>query len=391
MTERPLRIAVVAGEESGDLLGADIVRALQRAGHEVELVGVGGHHLQALGLNSLFPSGDIALMGISAVVRDLPRLIRRIGQTARAVAAAQPDCLVTIDSPDFSLRVARKVRALAPQIPIIHYVCPSVWAWRPKRAPAMKPYVDEILCLLPFEPAELARLGGPPGTFVGHRLATDPSILSAAAAQEQPRDLSPHRAKTLLLLPGSRRGEVKRLIQPFGETVSVLTERGHRLRLVLPTVPHVAEMVGAAVANWPLKPEIVTTAEEKWLAFCEADAALIASGTVSLELALAGVPMISTYKLDPLARLLRGFVTIWSAALPNLIADKPVVTEFYDHLVRPRMLARCVEALFGDSAFRQWQKGGFAEVRRLMATDKPSGELAAEVVLRRVSSKAVGQ
>ena len=156
--ERPLKIAIVAGEESGDLLGADLVSALQRAaGRRVELVGVGGRHLQALGLASLFDSGEVALMGLSAVLRDLPRLMRRIGQTAAHIAAEKPDCLVTIDSPDFSLRVARKVRAADPGIPIVHYACPSVWAWRPGRAATMRPYVDRILCLLPFEPAALER------------------------------------------------------------------------------------------------------------------------------------------------------------------------------------------------------------------------------------------
>lgn len=391
MTGRPLKIAVVAGEESGDLLGADIIRALQRSGHEVELVGVGGHHLQALGLKSLFPSGDIALMGISAVVRDLPRLIRRIGQTARAIAAAQPDCLVTIDSPDFSLRVARKVRGLTPWIPIIHYVCPSVWAWRPGRAPAMKPYVDEILCLLPFEPAELARLGGPPGMFVGHRLATDPGILSAAAAQDRPRDLDPWREKTLLLLPGSRRGEIGKLLDPFAQTVSILSEREHRLKLLLPTVPHVAESVAAAVSAWPLRPHIIVDGEEKYRAFGEADAALIASGTVSLELALAGVPMVSTYKLDPLMRLVQSRIKVWSALLPNLIADRPLVFEVYNEYVRPPYLARHLEVLFSDASYRAWLGEGFADVRRRMATERPSGELAAEVVLRRIGSRAVGQ
>jgi len=180
---RPLKIAIVAGEESGDLLGADLIEALRReSGSDVELLGVGGRGLIAQGLESIFDAEEIALMGVSAIVRDLPRLIRRIGQTAKAVADAGPDCLITIDSPEFSLRVAKKVRALAPSIPIIHYVCPSVWAWRPGRAPAMRPHVDEVLCLLPFEPAELERLGGPAGTFVGHRLASDPNILAAAQA-----------------------------------------------------------------------------------------------------------------------------------------------------------------------------------------------------------------
>lgn len=389
---RPLRIGIVSGEESGDLLGADIVAALKAAtGREVELVGVGGRHLEAKGLRSLFPAGDIALMGFSAVVRDLPRLMRRIGETARAIVAARPDCLITIDSPDFTLRVAKKVRAADPSIPIVHYVCPSVWAWRPGRAVAMKPYVDHILCLLPFEPAELARLGGPEGTFVGHRLASDPGVIAAAAAQET-HDASPDREKTLLILPGSRRGEVSRLIEPFGETVFILKSRGHTLKLILPTVPHVAELVRSSVSKWDIKPEIVTDPAAKWQAFGQADAALAASGTVALELALARVPLVSCYKLDPIARMMQGFITTWSASLPNIIADRTVVIEAFNDYVRPQWLARHLEGLFSESGLRRWQKDGFAEVARRMATARPSGEMAAEVVLGKIEgSRAVGQ
>lgn len=383
--ETPLRIAIVAGEESGDLLGADIIGALKRAtGRDIRLVGIGGRHLQALGLVPLFDGAEIALMGLSAILRDLPRLMRRISQTASAVAAEKPDCLITIDSPDFSLRVARKVRATDPAIPIIHYVCPSVWAWRPGRAVAMKPYIDHILCILPFEVKELSRLGGPPGTYVGHRLAHDPGVLGAAKAQSLPRDLSGDRVKTLLVLPGSRRSEVSRLIGPFGETMSILRARGHRLRLLLPTVPHVADLVRTSVARWDEKPEIILDPERKWQTFGKADAALIASGTVSLELALSGVPMISCYRLDPVMRMVQGLVTVWSAALPNLIADQPLVPEHYNQYVRPRYLARQLEALFSDTAYRAWQKQGFAEITRRMATDKPSGQIAAGVVLRHI-------
>lgn len=386
MADRALKIAIVAGEESGDLLGADIVRSLSQAvGREVQLVGLGGRHLQALGLVSPFDAGEIALMGFSAVLRDLPRLMRRISQLAKTVADEKPDCMVTIDSPDFSLRVAKKVRAANPSIPIIHYVCPSVWAWRPGRAVAMKPYVDHILCILPFEVKELERLGGPPGTYVGHRLTHDAGLLAAAKAQELPRDLSPDRVKTLLVLPGSRRGEVRRLLEPFGETVSILHARGHRLRLLLPTVPHVAELVKSSVNRWDEKPEIIVDSQRKWQAFGKADAALIASGTVSLELALAGVPMISCYRLDPVARVLAPYlVSVWSALLPNLISDRALIPEFYDGYIKPNNLARQLEALFADSGMRAWQKNGFAEITRRMATDRPSGEIAAQVVMRYV-------
>ncbi|PBB24164.1 MULTISPECIES: lipid-A-disaccharide synthase [unclassified Mesorhizobium] len=384
MADKGLKIAIVAGEESGDLLGADIVRSLRQiTGREVQLVGLGGRHLSELGLVSPFDAGEIALMGFSAVLRDLPRLIRRIGQLAKTIAEEKPDCLVTIDSPDFSLRVARKVRAANPSIPIIHYVCPSVWAWRPGRAVAMKPYVDHILCILPFEVKELDRLGGPPGTYVGHRLTHDAGVLAAQKAQALPRDLTQDRIKTLLVLPGSRRGEVRRLIEPFGETVSMLRARGNRLRLLLPTVPHVADLVKSSVNRWDEKPEIIVDPQRKWQAFGKADAALIASGTVSLELALAGVPMVSSYRLDPVARAVAPYlVSVWSALLPNLISDRALIPEFYNEYVKPNNLARQLEALFADSGMRAWQKDGFAEIARRMATDRPSGEIAAGVVLR---------
>ncbi|MGE0282260.1 MAG: lipid-A-disaccharide synthase [Rhizobiaceae bacterium] len=385
---RPLKIAIIAGEESGELLGADLIRALNAAiENRAELIGVGGRHLAELGLKSLFESSEIALMGVSAILRDLPRLIGRIGSTARAIVAAKPDCLITIDSPEFTLRVARKVHAADPWIPIVHYVCPSVWAWRPGRAKDMKGFVDRVLCILPFEVGELQRLEGPPGTYVGHRLSRDPGIARAAAMQAQSRDLSGNREKTLLLLPGSRRGEVSSLLEPFRETVSILKERGHRLRLLLPTVPHVEKIVREKTAAWPQQPEIFSDAERKWQAFGEADAALIASGTVSLELALAGVPMASCYKLDLFARPLRGLVTSWASLLPNLIADKLVVFEFIDFYVRPPALARQLEALMADTEMRRWQKAGLAEVVEHMRTECPSGEIAAEAVLETIRQR----
>ncbi len=241
-----------------------------------------------------------------------------------------------------------------------------------------------MLCILPFEPRELERLGGPPGTYVGHRLATDPGVLIAAAMQERVRDPQDGGEKTLLLLPGSRRGEVRALLEPFGETVSILRGRGHRLRVVLPTVPHVADIVKEATAKWPYQPEIVVDAQKKWLAFGEADAALIASGTVSLELALAGVPMLSCYKLDSVMRMAQGLIKVWSASLPNLVADSTIVVEIYNEYVRPAWMARHIEGLLVDTPLRQWQKDGFAEVRRRFATDRPSGDIAAEAVLKHI-------
>jgi lipid-A-disaccharide synthase len=385
----PLRIAIVAGEESGDLLGADLVSAMkQMTGREVELIGVGGRHLQALGLRSIFDGSEIALMGVTAVLKDLPRLIRRIGETAKTIAQAQPDCLITIDSPDFSLRVAKKVREANPSIPIVHYVCPSVWAWRPGRAPAMKPYVDHILCVLPFEPDALQRLDGPKGTYVGHRLSAHPGVASANLAQAARNNGADDGSRTLFVLPGSRRSEVSRLIEPFGQVVDILAERGNNLRLVIPTVPHVAQLVEQATAAWRIRPTIIHDEQAKWRAFGEADAALAASGTVLLELTLSGVPHVSCYKTDKLiGPLMRRLVTVWSAALPNLIADWPVVTEYYDELLRPNHVARMLEQLMNDTPLRNSQKAGFAEVSEKMRTPQPPGELAARVIIDKMNTR----
>lgn len=384
----PLRVAIVAGEESGDLLGADLVTALTAlSGRNVELVGVGGRHLQALGLKSLFDSSDIALMGITAIIKDLPRLIRRIGQTASAIVREKPDCVITIDSPDFSLRVAKKIRAADPSIPILHYVCPSVWAWRPSRAPAMRTYVDRILCVLPFEPDALQKLDGPPGTYVGHRLTSHPDVASAAATQIARNATERASPRQLLVLPGSRTNEVKRLIAPFGNVIKLLAERGHVFEVTIPTVPHVAALVEQSTRDWPVQPRILQDQSEKWAAFAKADAALAASGTVLLELALCNVPMISCYKTDPvIGPLIRRLVTVWAASLPNIIADWPVVNEFYDEFVKPPHLARLLEQLMGDTPLRASQLAGFADIATRMHTSRPAGDLAAQAVLAEIAS-----
>lgn len=382
----PLRVAIIAGEESGDILGADLVQAIARqSGRPVELIGVGGWKLQEQGLRPFFNPAEIAIMGFSAVLKDLPRLLWRIRRTARSIAEAKPDCLITVDSPDFGLRVAKRVKALSADIPIIHYVCPSIWAWRPGRAMKMRPYIDHVLCLLPFEPDELDRLDGPAGTFVGHRLASDPAIREAALSQLGGAGQSG--SKKLLLLPGSRRGEVSRLMPVFEETVRFLKADGHAFELLLPTVPHIAELVRESSAGWPVKPEIILDEKRKWQAFGEADAALACSGTVALELALTRVPFVAVYRTDFLVRLLGPFLLkVWSASLPNLIAGWPVVPEYFNQYVRPEMLSRLIPRLWSETPTRLGQRQGFAQVAEALSISTPSGDLAARVVLNEIQA-----
>lgn len=385
MTARKtLRLAIITGEESGDQLGADLVRALRKNyDGEITLTGVGGDHLSELGLDSLFDQHEIALVGLSAIIRKLPQLVRRISQLAASIVAAKPDCLIIIDSPDFTHRVARKVRAADPSIPIVNYISPSVWAWRPERAKAMRSYIDHVLVILPFEVQALKDLEGPPSTYVGHRLVSYAPLLEAAE-KNRARDagLGDRDIKNILILPGSRRSEIASLIDVFGETAGLLVSRGNRINVTIPTLPRVEAMVRELTANWTVRPNIVVGEAERLRAFSQADAALAASGTVSLELALARIPTVLSYKADWLARtFLAPRIKIWSAALPNIIADEPAVPEYFNIFVRAGSLARQVEQLLMPGLRRDAQLESFDKISRLMQTDRPAGEIAAEKVL----------
>ncbi|AQZ52481.1 Lipid-A-disaccharide synthase [Martelella mediterranea DSM 17316] len=380
-----LKIGIVAGEVSGDLLGANLVAALKMAhGGSVELVGVGGDGLAGEGLNSLFDYSELSIMGFTQVIARLPQLLRRIRQTADALIAAKPDIIVIIDSPDFTHRVARRVRAAAPDIPIVDYVCPSVWAWKEYRARDMLAYVDHVLAVLPFEPAAMERLGGPPTTFVGHRLTEEPGVL---AARRQNRLERSQTKPTIMLLPGSRKSEINALAPVFRDVAATFAARNDGCRIILPTVTRREQQVRAAIADWPVQPELFVGEEAKWKAFAMADAAVAASGTVVLELALSGIPAVSAYKADFIGRFMLNKITVWSASLPNLIADAPLVPEYFNDTIRAGALARWMELLTKDSFQRRGMIEGFERVIALMQTDIPPGERAAAIVLDVLAEK----
>ncbi|HVL72312.1 MAG TPA: lipid-A-disaccharide synthase [Beijerinckiaceae bacterium] len=372
-------IWLVAGEESGDQLGAKLMRALKDRLGDVAFKGVGGHAMEREGLASLFPLSDIAVNGISAVIRRLPSILRRIGQTAQAVAADRPDALVVIDSPDFTHRVARRVRRRLPDLPILNYVSPSVWAWRPGRAPRMRAYVDHVLALKPFEPAAHARLGGPPCTYVGHPLIERLSELRPAAGERRPLGEGP---VELLVLPGSRRTEVSRLMEPFGAALARVKEAfPHPLSITLPAVAHLAPEIEAAAKRWPVAPRIVIGEAEKHAAFRRAHAALAASGTVTLELALSGVPMVVAYRVSKIEEQLRHVITVPSIVLANLILGENVVPERIQWDCTPEKLAQTLLPLLADTAERRRQAEAFARLDALMSTGAESpSEIAARIV-----------
>ena len=383
----PQHIWLIAGEESGDQLGGKLMRALkEKLGPNVRFEGVGGHAMEEEGLKSLFPLADIAVMGLSAVIRRLPTLLRRIRETADAVVAARPDILVIIDSPDFTHRVAKRVRARLSQLPIVDYVSPSVWAWRPGRAKAMAGYIDHVLAILPFEPEEHLRLGGPPCSYTGHPLIERVGELRPSVGERSDYRENPFR---LIVLPGSRWSEVNHLMGPFGEAVSAFTlqmESGHngpprKVEIVLPAVPRLAEAIKEKAASWTVSPTIVIGHEAKLAAFRSAHLALAASGTVTLELALSGVPMVVAYKVSKLEEQLRFLVKASSIVLANLVLRRNIVPELIQEDCTGRNLAGVLWQLARETQERLEQEQAFVRLDELMSigSETPS-ERAARIV-----------
>ncbi len=381
---RPLSIVIIAGEESGDALGAALAQALRRRQDgAIELSGVGGRAMAAVGIVSPFAIDELSIVGLLAILERLPAIYRRIRDTAQHVVTARPDALVIVDSPEFTHRVARRVRALAPSIPIIDYVSPSVWAWRSGRARAMRAYVDHVLAILPFEPAVHRRLGGPPCTYVGHPLVERIAELRPSAEEARRRQADP---PIVLALPGSRAGEIRRLLDMFGLAISRLAARAGPIEVVLPTVPHLLQRVTDGVALWSVAPRIVVDPAEKWAAFRSARAALAASGTVTLELALAGVPMVAAYRLHVIeaviARLFRIQAGLPSVILANLAIGENVVPELLQEDCTPEKLADALAPLIGDTPERLRQTEAFGRLDQIMGIGRfASSADAADIVL----------
>ena len=375
-------IFIIAGEQSGDVLGASLMRELTgRLGGNVRFIGVGGSRMAAAGLSSMFPMEAISLHGLAEVLVRLPDLWRRIHRAADAIVAANPDVLVLIDTPGFNLRVGKLVRRRSPAIPIVDYVSPQVWAWAPWRARRMAPIVDRLLAILPFEPEVHRRLGGPPTVYVGHPLTERADALRARPGERTPLGRSSR--PVLLVLPGSRRSEISRLMQRFGAAAGLVAARVGPIEIILPAVADLADEIRARAAAWPVQPTIVLGEEAKQAAFRRAHAALVASGTVTLELALAGVPMVVAYRVDIFLRLLKPFFMARSIVLANLIVGSNPIPEYLDGDATPETLATALGPLLVESSARARQLAAFDRIEKLMLLDEgtPSGR-AADVVLQ---------
>jgi lipid-A-disaccharide synthase len=375
------KIFLIATEESGDRLGAALMKVLrQRLGDGVAFEGVGGRMMAREGLTSLFPIEELSIVGFAAVVQQLPKILRLIRTTSDAVIEAAPDMLVIIDSPDFTHRVARRVRAHNTAIPIVDYVSPSVWAWRPGRARAMLGYVDHVLALLPFEPEEYRKLRGPPCSYVGHPLIEQLSSLRPNAEEQVRRESDP---PVLLVLPGSRRSEIRHHLGVFGAALGRLKASGRDFELILPTMPHLEKTVREGVAAWPVMPRIAVGETEKRAAFRIARAALAKSGTVTLELAIAGVPMVTAYRVGAVeAFILRRAIQVSSVILANLVIGNAVIPEYLQEDCTPEKLSQALSDVLTDSDMRRRQVEAFAQLDTIMSTaNQPPSVRAADIVL----------
>ncbi|MCV2870073.1 lipid-A-disaccharide synthase [Defluviimonas sp. WL0002] len=382
-----MNLFLIAGEASGDALGAALMAGLKHLVPGVRFEGVGGPLMEAEGVESRFPMEELSVMGLMEVLPKYRHLKRRIRETAEAVAASRPDALITIDSPDFTLRVARAARALWPELRTVHYVAPSVWAWRPGRAAKMAPIIDHVLALLPFEPPYM-EAAGMTCDFVGHPVAAMPVASSQEAHAFRARHGIAPDAPLALCLPGSRKGEVSRLGPRFGAALELVAREVPGLAVAIPTVRGVAAMVREMTAAWTPRPIVVEGAERP-AAYAAANVALAASGTVSLELAAHAVPMVIGYDFNPVSRfILRRIVRHDTVTLVNLVSDTRAVPEFLGERCNPEALAGAVRRLFKDPAARTEQQAAMAlTMDRLGRGGEPPGHRAARSVLRAIGGE----
>ncbi len=368
-----MKLFLIAGEPSGDRLGAALMAGLKTLA-AVEFVGIGGPLMQVEGMESLFPMEELSVMGIAEVLPKYLHLKRRIREAAQAVLLSGAEALVTIDSPDFCLRVAAIVKAAKPDFRTIHYVAPSVWAWRPGRATKMARVIDHVLALLPFEPPYMTA-AGMTCDFVGHPVVSEP----LASPEETAGFVGP--GPLLLALPGSRKGEVARLARVFGEVVEQLKALHPDLRVAMPTVRGVEPLVKELTTSWAVRPEIIVDPSRKRGAFAAADAALAASGTVSLELAANACPMVIAYDMQPMTLwLMRRAALIDTVTLVNLVSDTRVVPEFIGRDCRADRIVPALQAVLADPSA---QKAAMAvTMERLGKGGEPPGLRAARSVLK---------
>jgi lipid-A-disaccharide synthase len=381
-------IYLIAGEPSGDLLGGSLMAALKsRTGGAVRFAGIGGPKMIEQGLASLFPMQELAVMGLAEILPKLAHLKRRGEETVADIARLRPDALVTIDAPGFALRVSQRTVPLG--VPRIHYVAPSVWAWKPGRAAKIAKYLDHLMALLPFEPPYFTK-EGLACTFVGHPAIEGKAGTGDGAAFRARHGIAPDR-RVLIMLPGSRMGEIERIMPVFVAALNRLQAGRDPFKIVVPVPAYLADRVRAGLSASRLDHLLIAGDAEKFDAFAAAEIALAKSGTVTLELALSGVPTVVGYRINRLTHFIAvRIITGKYAGLPNVILDRMLMPELLQYDCTPERLEAEMARLLDDPAARTAQLDGGKEIRRLLSPEgmTPS-EAAADVVLGVLAQRAV--
>jgi lipid-A-disaccharide synthase len=383
-----IRIFIIAGEASGDSLGASLMRGLKELRPDIEFRGVGGREMEGEGLKSLFPMQELSVMGLAEVLPSLPRILKRMSQTIKAVLDFRPQALITIDSPDFCFRVAKKIKARSKDIRCIHYVAPSVWAWRPGRAKKVAGFLDHLLTLLPFEPPYFEE-HGLKATFVGHPIIERLSHRGDGERFRKAHGLTVSQP-LLCLLPGSRMTELNRLLDKFGETAAALLRDRHSLGIVIPTLPHLKGHIEKFFVGKGINPVVIDDMNEKFDCFSATTVALAASGTVSLELALCDAPHIIAYDLGRMSTWIakRAIRTQW-VNLVNIILQRPAVPELLLENCQPGRMVVEAGRLLDDREARAGQLTAFREalIKLGLGDPKTPGQKGAEAVLMEIGQQ----
>lgn len=383
---RATKIFISVGEPSGDFLGGQLMAQLNASFPKISYVGIGGEHCQAQGLQSLFPMGELSHMGLVEILPHIFQLRRRLAEAVSCVVRELPDVIVTIDSPGFNFLLAKRLKKLGLGIPLVHYVAPSVWAWKERRAAKIAGIYDHLLTLFPFEPPYFEK-HNLPTTFVGHPLV-ELGIQDGGSDSFREKYGISKEKRILCILPGSRRGELKRLLPILGRTVALLASRIPDLHIVIPTLGSIQAHIDAVVKEWAVPVTVVLGSDEKYAAFRSSHAAIAASGTVTLELALAKVPMVVTYRVNMMtAWLLKRLIKTPFFCLVNILLKKRAVPEVLQGSCNPSRLAEVASYLLEESPARQEQVKNLKDVSRELSVGKSTpSEVAANVVLSYIRS-----
>ncbi len=382
-----IKIGISATEPSGDILGSELIQALQsQSSAPIEFYGIGGEAMQKAGLNSLFAIQELAVIGPAAFIAAIPRGYRLVKKLVEYLSNQQLDALIVIDSPEFNHPVARRMRHRNSALPIFDLVAPTVWAWRPWRARKMKSYINEVLAVLPFEPRVFAELDGPPCTFVGHPALDRAKRNDMTGTAFRKKYSIPEDQPLLVMLPGSRRSEIRRHMAIFSQAIKQFSDHVGEVKIVMPIIAHMKNEVFSQTQDLHLKVLQIEDEAEKWGAFRAADLALAASGTVTLELAATHTPMVVAYRLDRIASLLKWLVNIHSVVLPNLIMHENIVPEFIDGHCTPDALSAALIELFQSQQTRDRQRDFLKRTAEKMGSDDQlnTADHAARTILKRL-------